>query len=405
VRTAACSFALLLVAVGLLRADGAILAAALPFAAFAALGVFLGAPRPSLEVSRRLSSSFAAAGARVEVTLTVRNAGARLEALTLREELPEGLHLVAGDAVWRGSLEAGGRVMVQYALVGERGCFQWEGLHAVAEEPFTAMRTALSLPCPTTLAVHPRPLAPPGAAFGAGQTRPFSGWSRARRPGAGAEFSGTREYTPGDPLKCLNWRAEALWGRPIVNVFEEERAIDVGVILDCRCEVYERRALFEAAATAALAMAEDQLDRGNRVAFLSYGSLIAWTPPGAGREQRLRLRMAAARAELGAHAAFDRFDNLPVRIFPPRSRVLVVSPLRREDLLPLRSLRALGYDVAVLRPEPLSAEEDETLPGTLAGRLLALEGRTLLSRLLRAGVGVLEWDTRMPLAVRRGLRT
>jgi uncharacterized protein (DUF58 family) len=200
-------------------------------------------------------------------------------------------------------------------------------------------------------------------------------------------------------LKCLNWRAEALWGRPIVNLFEEERAIDAGIILDCRCEAYARTELFEAAAAAALSMAEDLLDRGNRVAFLSYGSLIAWTPSGAGREQRQRLRMAVARAELGAHAAFDRFDNLPIRIFPPRSLVLVVSPLRREDVAPLRSLRALGYEVSILRPDPLAFEQRGPGPeGALAMRILTLERDVLLSRLLRAGITILHWNPLNPLA-------
>jgi uncharacterized protein (DUF58 family) len=189
----------------------------------------------------------------------------------------------------------------------------------------------------------------------------------------------------------------------MVNVFEEERAIDVGIILDCRCEAYDSMEGFEAAVGAALAMAEDLLDRGHRVAFLNYGSLISWTPSGTGREQRLRLRLAAARAVLGAHAAFDRFDNLPVRIFPPRSMVLLVSPLRREDLAPLRSLKALGYQVAVLRPDPLSQVVEATPDPVhrLANRILGLERDVLSSRLLGSGITLLDWKTAGPLGALR----
>lgn len=399
-RTAACGIALLLIAAGLFRAEGAFLAAALPFAAFAVLGAFSPPPVLSLEASRALSSRFAPAGDRIRVTLTVRNRGARLEYVSLRDTLPEGLALADGEAAWRGTLDTGAEITWSYALEGARGLHVFESLEAEAEDPFTTVRTGSTLPCPCSVAVYPLSFAPPKLAFGAGAVRPFAGRSRAKRIGAGTDFAGTREYAPGDPLKCLNWRAEALWGRPIVNTFEEERAIDVGIILDCRCEAYTRPEQFEAAVAAALSLAEDFLDRGDRVAFLNYGSLISWTPSGAGREHRLRLRMAAARAELGAHAAFDRFDNLPIRIFPPRSLVLVVSPLRREDVAPLRSLRALGYEVAVLRPDPSDSQDGPgTAPGEhLATRVLGLERDVLFSRLLRAGITILDWSLLQPLA-------
>jgi uncharacterized protein (DUF58 family) len=400
VRVAACAIALLLVVAGLLRAEGAFFASALPFAAFAALGVFWGPPALSLEAVRQVSASLAPAGARVEISVTVTNRGGRIEALTLEDVPPKGLTVMDGRASWQGTLDPGAVACIHYGVEGARGAFAFESLEAQAEDPFTAMKTRVSLPCSSLLAVHPRPNQAPKAAFGAGAARPFSGRSRAKRAGTGTDFAGTREYMPGDPLKCLNWRAEALWGRPIVNVFEEERAIDVGIILDCRHEAYDRMELFEAAVGAALTMGEDLLDHGHRVAFLSYGSLIAWTPSGAGRDQRLRLRMAAARAALGAHAAFDRFDNLPVKIFPPRSLVLLVSPLRREDLAPLRNLRALHYQVAVLRPDPLSLEalEPSRLEQSLANRLLTLEADALQSRLLRAGITILPWHVARPLS-------
>jgi uncharacterized protein (DUF58 family) len=405
VRAAACGIALLLCAAGLVRAEGAFFAAAFPFAAFAALGLLLPAPEPVLEGSRTLSSRFAPSGTAIEVRVRIVNRGPRLPCVALADAVPEALRVTGGDSAWAGSLDAGAEVELRYTVEGARGCHAFTAVAAEAEDPFTAVKARRAIPCPASLAVYPRAMAVPALAFGAGAARPFSGRSRAKRTGTGTDFSGTRDYAPGDPLRCLNWRAEALWGHPVVNVFEEERAIDTGIILDCRCEAYDREALFEAAAAAALSMAEDLLDHGHRVAFLSYGSLIAWTPSGTGREHRLRLRQAAARAELGAHAAFDRFDNLPVRIFPPRSLVLVVSPLLREDVAPLRSLRALGYAVAVLRPDPLADGEES---GTLARRLLAFEHEVLQSRLLRSGIALLDWkpsgSTPGAAHERRGLR-
>ena len=402
-RVVACAIALLLVAAGILRANGAFFAAALPLVMFVAIGTFVGAPIVSLSAARTVSSRFIPAGSWVEITIVVTCTGRRIESLRLLDPLPEGSRVMEGSPLWQGSLDPGGVAVIRYTLEAKRGLLPFEAIEVEAEDPFSSMKATATLPCPSSIAVYPRAFFAPDIAFGARAARPFSGQSRTKRAGTGTDFSGTRDYTPGDPLKHLNWRAEALWGRPIVNVFEEERAIDAGIILDCRAEAYDRQELFEEAAAAALSLAEDLLDRGHRIAFLNYGALISWTPPGSGREQRLRVRMAAARAVLGSHAAFDCFENIPVRLFPPRSLVLLVSPLRREDVAPLRGLKALGYEIAVLRPDPLSRVPQMVHDHVhaLAQRILSLEGEVLLSRLLRSGITVLDWNTTKPFVALR----
>ncbi|TFG81858.1 MAG: DUF58 domain-containing protein, partial [Spirochaetales bacterium] len=232
--------------------------------------------------------------------------------------------------------------------------------------------------------------------------RPFAGVSGARRPGEGSEFHGTRDYVPGDRLRSLNWRAGALWGKSVVNMFEGARAIDVGIILDCRAEAYRIGEQFEAACSAALSCAESFLDGGNRVGFLRYGAELHWVPPGTGRDQRLRLRSACASAVLGDHAVFERFDRLPVNVFPPRSLVLLVSPLLRDDLSSLRGIRALGYEVVALRVDPdgdTTTQKDVSVDRyrILAGCVLHAEADILLGRLIRSGIVVLTWDPTRPL--------
>jgi len=364
-RSAALAAALLLSALGAAFAEGAFFAAALPLAAWAALGLWLKAPRPGLAAERRLSAAFAEAGAPVEIRLRVRNLGPGLELLEVEESLPEGARLLSGSLSWRGRLEAGASVEFAYRASFPRGVHRLGGPAARSLEAFAATEARAEPACPSLLVAAPRALLPPGLALSAAAARAFAGRSRARRRGSGTDFAGTREYSPGDPLKSLNWRAEALWGQGVVNVFEEERALDVGVILDARAEAYDGTALFEAAVAAAASAAEALLSGGHRVAFLSYGSTVEWTAPGSGREQGQRLRLAAARATLGNHAVFERFDNLPIGLFPPRSAILLVSPLLREDLRPLRSLAALGYAVTVLRPDPLGPADE--LPAAAAG--------------------------------------
>ena len=396
-RNLAGAIALLLTAAGLLRADGDFLAAALPFAAYALMAAFLPAPAPRLRAERSLSAGLVPAGAHVQVTVTVANRGPRLDALHLSDPLPEGVQCVAGETQWRGSLDAGAQAILRYTIACPRGSYRFESLEVVAEDPFTGAAAREVLPCPGRLDAHPRPRFAGAGRFATGTPRPFSGLSRTQRIGAGVDFAGLRPYAPGDPLRRLNWRAEAYWGRTLVNLYEEPRAIDVGIILDCRAKAYGEAARFETAVAAALSWAEGLMAQGHRVAFLLYGGLLAWTPPGTGREQRTRLRMTAAQARLGAHMAFEGFDNLPLRIFPARSLILLVSPLRRGDAPPLRTLRALGYEVAVLDPDPRPEETLQAGPAeALAQRIEALEGDALASHLLRAGVVLLDGNPVRP---------
>ena len=404
-RLAAAALAILLSALGIALADGGCFAAALPLAAWAAIGLFASPPVLRLEASRGTSPSFAAAGQPVRVRIEVSNKGPRIECLILEDILPEGAALASGSALWRGSLDEGAVAVIEYGLEARRGVYRFEAIHAMAETAFSGLRARAELPAPGLAVVPPAPLPAQGPGFRAAATRPFSGVSREKRRGQGGEFAMTREYAPGDPLRSLNWRAEALWGESIVNVYEEEKALDVGIILDARAEAYPDLGLFEAAVAAAASVADELLDGGNRVAFLSYGAAVEWTAPGLGREQRLKVKLAAARASLGDHAVFERFDNLPVSLFPPRSAIVLVSPLLRDDLVATRSLAALGYRVAVLRPDPYAecdAFRDEAGDGQAedraARRFLELETRYLLDRLGAEGVTVLNWRPGSPLA-------
>ena len=401
-----------LVAVGAFKAEGAWFAAALPLAAWLLLAG-REPPEACLEAARTLSAAFPAAGQPVEVRVTVRNTGPRLDLVTLTERPPAGMAVLSGVPSWSGSLPVNGVVELRYTATFPRGEYRFESVDAVVEYPFGAMSAASVLPCPAVLSVPPRILPCPALEAGPDAVRPFSGSSGARRPGEGLEFHGTRDYSPGDRLRSLNWRAGALWGEAVVNVFEGERAIDAGVILDCRAQAYGDRALFESAAAASLSVAESLMDGGNRVAYLRYGSELHWTPSGAGRRHRVRIRAAAAGATLGDHAVFERFDHLPVAVFPPRSLVVLVSPLVRDDLARLRGMRALGYAVVVVRPNPervgtnperVETEAATDLPASalaMADRILELEWRLLSSRLVKAGIAVVDWDTRLPLSAAR----
>ncbi len=124
---------------------------------------------------------------------------------------------------------------------------------------------------------------------------------------------------------------------------------------------------------------------------------------------------ALAAARTGASQVFDGLQYLPTRMFPSESQIVLISPLVEDDYLTLIQLRARGYQVLVIVPDPVSFEKSHLLGGSrhyaagdveLASRIVRMERRLMLGRLLRAGVRVVEWNVAQPFeqAVRGALR-
>ena len=91
----------------------------------------------------------------------------------------------------------------------------------------------------------------------------------------------------------------------------------------------------------------------------------------------------------------DSLDYLPARSFPAQSQIVFVSPLRAEDVRVLVRLRAHGYQVLVVSPDPVTFEAKHLESNStieLAMRITRLERLMLLRKLRRAGVQVVDWQ-------------
>ena len=60
----------------------------------------------------------------------------------------------------------------------------------------------------------------------------FAGSHRSRLRGSSVEFADYREYTPGDDLRRLDWKALARMGRPYLRTYDEETNLRCIFILD-----------------------------------------------------------------------------------------------------------------------------------------------------------------------------
>jgi uncharacterized protein (DUF58 family) len=204
-------------------------------------------------------------------------------------------------------------------------------------------------------------------------------------------------------MRWINNRADARFpGSLYVNEFEQERVADIGITLDVQRAIAMCRATVICCSSivqAAVALADALIGQGNRVGLLIYGHAIEWTFPGYGKIQREKVLRALAQARTGDRAALASLADIPTRLFPARSQIILISPLQPGDAMPILHMRAHGYEVLVVSPDPVAFEANVFGPqAALAARIARIERQALLQRLYLAGVRVVDWNVETPLA-------
>ncbi len=395
------TYGLLLAGIAMVR--GEFIALALPLVVYLLAGYLISPTDIKLEATRRLSVERASPDADVNVTVTVTNRGSHLDEVLLDDALPPDLNLRVGHTRHLIRLRQDSSYTFEYRVAGPRGGYGFESVRAEVNDPMGVTSRTVEVEAKGQLFVFPPVLRLRHVAIRPRRTRVYAGSIPARVGGTGTEFFGVREYQRGDSPRIINWRVSAHQMDALYsNEFQQERVADVGIILDGRLRTNEfprGHSLFEFSVQAAVALSDALLMQGNRVGLLVYAAFLRWTLPGYGKIQREKILFSLAHARPGGSEVFADFQHLPTRLFPPESQIVLVSPLHEDDLMPLVFLRAQGYQVLIVSPNPVKFElsylpKDKNME--LAGRVIHMERALLLQKIQRAGIQVLDWDVAEP---------
>ena len=402
-----------LVLTGIVTVQGEFLALALPLVTYLILGYVQAPEMIKLEATRHLSAERVSPDTEVDVTVTVINRGVSLGEVLLTDILPARLSVCSGFSRHLVRLKQNESYTFTYTISGPRGAYVLDGIEARVHDHLAVSHATVRVEAKGRLFVLPPVTRIRQVAIRPRGTRVYAGMIPARAGGSGTDFFGVREYQPGDPPRAINWRTSARYADKFYsNEFQQERVADVGIVLDGRLRTNEfagGHSLFEYSVQAAASLADALLNQGNRVGLLLYASYLSWTFPGYGKIQRERILHALANARTGDSQVFSDLEHIPSRLFPPKSEILLVSPLLEDDLKPLIHLRAQGYEVMVVSPNPVRFELSylpENEVNQLAGRVIQMERVVLLQKMGRAGIHVLDWDVSesFDLFVKRRLR-
>ncbi len=398
-------FGLLLSALLMPQADLAWMT--LPFLAYLGLGILQAPPADAIHLRavRSLEAHREPGNTSIGVSVAVSNHGNALSRLRLSDPLQPGMRLVEGRLQQPAALRPGEEARFKYKFQSGRGSFTWKTLHVTVSDPFDLIETILEVPAAAEMQVPPELRKIRAFPLRAQRTLPSAGSIPARRGGRGTNFWGVREYQPGDPLRRLDWRLTARHPRQFfTKEFEQEAIADIGLIVDARGKTNLRRGedcLFEHSARAAASLAEVFLRQGNRVSLLVWGDPVVSVFPGYGKVQLNRILRTLARTSPASEGSLDDLHFVPIRMFASHSLIVVLSPLAPNDWLLFPRLRAYGYQVLLICPDPLDYA-GAILPtdrmGRLAARFAQLERQLEITKIKHLWIPVVNWPVSRPLA-------
>lgn len=192
-----------------------------------------------------------------------------------------------------------------------------------------------------------------------------AGTFRSLYKGQGIEFSGVREYFRGDDIRTIDWNVTARMHHPYVKVFEEERELQIFIIVDNSLSMQigsGKRTKYEVAAeTAALVTIASEMNSCPLGAVFFDGDIHFSTPPKLGREQTMLIlsHLDKMKEKEQNGSVLGNAITGAGKMLKKRSLVFIISDFRSADWeKPLTSL-AHKNDVVAIR---VVDKMDEHLP-------------------------------------------
>ncbi|WP_052573399.1 DUF58 domain-containing protein [Haloferula sp. BvORR071] len=257
-------------------------------------------------------------------------------------------------------LKGGASMKIAVAMTPKRrGLIRLNDLRIALPDPLGLFQRCRKIPAPAaSLAVLPQRYPLPRFELpGSARFQPGSE-ATARHAGATGEFTGLRDYQPGDPLRLIHWKTWARTGKPVVKELEDTFFPRHGLILDTFPAVGDE-ALFEDAVSvaASFVVAVDARESLIDLMFIAGHERVITAGQGVARSETLLEVLAGV--ESSPREDFDSLAKLVRRHADDLAGCLCVfsgwSPARAQLLTTLTRAGIEASAMVICREKPATA--------------------------------------------------
>ena len=281
--------------------------------------------------------------------------------LEVIEELPRGLRPLTMTS-FRLRLSGTESSDLEYdAAAEEMGYLHFKKVIVRAFDRLGLFSSTLDFEMETCLRIFPKVPGSPSQGLLLDRSSPAFGGQAILYRRAGQDFSGIREYYPGDDHRLIAWKAMAKSSThvPLTKEFEEERSLDFLFILQNRKSMSQGlpgRRKIDTCVGAALALAQQLQSNGDRFSIL------------VGRERRIekilgnpiRISEQIHDIPLDRDIGLDQFVDQVLGSTRTNSMIIVMidAPFPSEvEVSELQKLKAAGHHVEIVLLETLTFTE------------------------------------------------
>ncbi len=181
----------------------------------------------------------------------------------------------------------------------------------------------------------------------------FAGEYHSAFKGQGIEFSGVREYVPGDDVRLIDRNVTARMQHPFIKIFHEERELSVVFLVDQSASTRfgsGEKTRAEVAAELVAVLAFSAVSNNDKVgALLFTDGPEKWIAPRKGRRHGLRLvREVLFRKPEGRGTSIASALEMAVRVLKRKSLLFVISDFHDRGFETALSIASKRHDVVPL---------------------------------------------------------
>lgn len=262
------------------------------------------------------------------VTLHIANEGSIQVILQLFDEIP--FQFQMRNFFLKLNLESGSEETITYMLRPvKRGEYHFGVLNAITSSVIGLVSRRVIIATPQMVPVYPSVIQMKKfelLAFARIST--FDGIKKVRRLGHSYEFEKIRQYSQGDDLRSINWKATSRRNQLMVNQYEDERSQQVYSIIDKSRSMhmpFNGLSLLDYAVNTSLVISNIALQKFDKAGLITYSHRIGTTLPAERSELQLKKILNALYHEKpqAYEANFDLLYRAVKNVIHSRSLIFI----------------------------------------------------------------------------------